>query len=294
MPAIRHRQHGYRRRRRTSSGPMTMYSAGMRTSSKKISPWFSARCPILSSGLPCDAPGRSSGTMNPPVPFTPSPISTAQNSAVAAAIVPFETHAAFCPLMTKKSPSLRATQSGLPYSGVPILSAKVMKSLPWLGSVPPQQPISSGEPKRSMSSGRPENSASMRGKVATPKLMASPASPQPNSSAMMYRSRRALYRREVVVGIGVGVKAERAVLLEHVPQNRLRRDHVRGVGQAIERDAGRPHHFGGKLVHQIAYPKFLLRQVDIEIHHRHWSLLSIREAPQRAAPGAAISRCGGA
>ena len=105
---------------------------------------------------------------------------------------------------------------------------------------------------------------------------------------------RALYRREVVVRIGVGVEAERAVLLEHVPQNRLRRDHVRGIGQPIERDAGRPHDLGGKLVHQVAYPTFLIRQVDIEIHHRHWSLLSIREALRRAAPCAAIARCEGA
>ena len=43
-------------------------------------------------------------------------MSTAQKSAEALAIVPFETHAAFCPVMTKESPSLRAMQFGRPNS----------------------------------------------------------------------------------------------------------------------------------------------------------------------------------
>ena len=48
-----------------------MYSPGIRTSSKKISPWSSARCPSLSRGLPRDTPGRSSGTTATPPPFDP-------------------------------------------------------------------------------------------------------------------------------------------------------------------------------------------------------------------------------
>ena len=41
-------------------------------------------------------------------------MSTAQKRAAASAIVPFETQAAFWPVITKESPSLRAMQLGLP------------------------------------------------------------------------------------------------------------------------------------------------------------------------------------
>ncbi len=62
-------------------------------------------------------------------------------------------------------------------------------SLPWSGSVIAQQPRTSGPPKRSISSGFCEIFASIPGKPSTPKLIASPESPQPCSSAMMQRSR---------------------------------------------------------------------------------------------------------
>ena len=78
-----------------------MCAAGMRTLSKKISPWLSARWPSLFSGLPRDTPGASSGTRHDATPpATPLPESMAQNSVATVAIVPFDTHAAFCPLIT--------------------------------------------------------------------------------------------------------------------------------------------------------------------------------------------------
>ena len=90
-----------------------MYSAGIRTSSKKISPWSSARWPSLSSGLPRETPGRSSGTTATPPPLKPWLGSIVQKSAATVAIVPLETQAAFWPLITHWSPSLRATQFAL-------------------------------------------------------------------------------------------------------------------------------------------------------------------------------------
>ncbi len=67
----------------------------MRTSSKKISPWFSARCPSLSSGLPLLTPGRSSGTTATPVPAIPLDGSTQKKPSVCVAMVPFDTQADF-------------------------------------------------------------------------------------------------------------------------------------------------------------------------------------------------------
>ncbi|MCZ7534872.1 MAG: hypothetical protein M5T61_02280 [Acidimicrobiia bacterium] len=79
---------------------MIMYDAGMRTSSKRISPWLRARCPILSSGLPRETPGRSSGTTATPPCWKPLSPSMVQNSAATVAIVPFDTHADFWPFNT--------------------------------------------------------------------------------------------------------------------------------------------------------------------------------------------------
>ncbi len=106
-------------------------------------------------------------------------------------MVPFETHAAFWPLITQCLPSLRAMQLARSFGSVNELSVTARVSLPWSGSVIAQQPMSreSGAQKRSTSAGRPESRANILWKFETPRLIARPESPQPISSAIMARRR---------------------------------------------------------------------------------------------------------
>src|SRR5262245_33534801 len=165
----------------------------MRTPSKKISPWLSARCPSLSSGAPRDTPGRSSGTSATPPPRRPWLGSTGQNRVATLAIVPLETQAAFWPSMIHSSPSRRATQFPRIRSSPPRVSLTTSWSLPWSGSVIAQHPISRrpATQKRSTRASRPVRCAKKRWKPDTPRLMARPASPQPSSSLTRKRLRAA-------------------------------------------------------------------------------------------------------
>ena len=86
----------------------------------------------------------------------------------------------------------------------------------------------------------------------------------------------ALYRRQVAVEIGVRLEAEGAVLVEDVPQNRLRGDDVGWVGQGIELPAGGPQYLRGELVHHVANGPLFGGQLDVEIDQRHRALLIIR------------------
>jgi hypothetical protein len=93
--------------------------------------------------------------------------------------------------MTNSLPSGRATQLGRIFGSRKWGSLTASVSLPWSGSVTAQHPMSfeSGRLNRSISSGRPDMSANILWKLATPRLMARPESPQPSSSLMMQRTR---------------------------------------------------------------------------------------------------------
>ena len=103
--------------------------------------------------------------------------------------------------------------------------------------------------------------------------MASPESPQPSSSLTRKRSRAACAGVRSGSGDLERVEAELAVAVEHLPEHRVRRDHVGRIRQPVELHAGGPHHLLGELVGLIANRVFSLAELALDVDERHGRLL---------------------
>jgi len=114
------------------------------------------RWPILSSGLPRDTPGRSSGTIATPATLEAEARSIVQNSAATVAIVPFEPTRP----SGRESPTPRLFARNGSWRAVRVAEmglSKASVSLPMVGLGGPPAAMSwlPGPQNRSISSGRP-------------------------------------------------------------------------------------------------------------------------------------------
>jgi hypothetical protein len=64
-------------------------------------------------------------------------------------------------------------------------------------------------------------------------------------------------------------EADLVVLLEAAPEHRFRRDHVRGIGEAVELDAGRPQDLLRELVGRGQDLGGFFREPHLDVDRRH-------------------------